>query len=151
MNRNCVLFSGEGARGSYQAALYRKLRKAGTIQEPDMLMGISSGALNSTALAYQDPDWLVNEWNKITKLSHVFKFSIPKLLWGSGAFDPTPAKNIIRRAVKNRRAHTALGFSVIDIRTGEPTDEVIELNETVVPSVVEAAVAIPGIVHNNGV
>ncbi len=66
--KNCYIFQGGGALGSYQVGAYKAFAEAG--YEPDMLVGISIGGINSSIIAGNPPEKRIARleefWDTIT-------------------------------------------------------------------------------------
>ena len=81
-----VVLTGGGARGAYQAGVLRGLAKLSPTFQPDILTGVSAGALNAaflagrTDLAFgQATDALVKVWQAL-QTDHIFRLDRPGVM-----------------------------------------------------------------------
>jgi predicted acylesterase/phospholipase RssA len=93
-----LVFSGEGAKGGFQAAI--ALQRA---QQPDLVIGTSSGAVNAVGYAYLGPQGLVNLWKTINSTSQVFRLSVLDALVGNGLYSSAPINKILQDVIYDNK------------------------------------------------
>jgi len=81
-----VVLTGGGARGAYQAGVLRGLAKLSPTFQPDILTGVSAGALNAAFLAGrsdlsfdESTDALVKVWQAL-RTEHIFRLDRPGVM-----------------------------------------------------------------------
>ena len=95
--KTAFVFSGEGARGAYQAGILRALAKQGI--EADAVYGTSSGALNATGYSYLGTERLAEVWLGIHDVSQIFKGNGIAALWRTGAYNAMPLHKMVSNIV----------------------------------------------------
>ena len=142
-----IVFSGEGARGSYQAGVLRRLLNDGV--RPDVLYGTSSGAMNAVGYSYMGIDLLEKTWRQLGSIDKVFKSHGLACLWRDGMYSVDPLRKIVTAAVLGRnQAPKPVTVSKVDLLTGDLS---YVCNTTSRPEAfieaVLASAAIPGLVE----
>jgi NTE family protein len=118
-----LVLQGGGALGAYQAGVYQALHEAGL--EPDWVVGVSIGAINSALIAGNPPERRLERleefWNTVTardpylmwpegdaprKLRNAFSAMNAMLFGQPGFFKPSPTNGWL--AQRGSRAATAL-------------------------------------------
>lgn len=111
MRKACVL-TGEGAKGSWQAAVLWAER-----QRYDMMVGVSSGAINAAGYAILGPA-IVELWRKIDGFGAVFSFNW-RFLWDSGFCHPGPLLKLLKANLVGKPFMCEVIFPTIDCESGE--------------------------------
>lgn len=145
------VFDGSGARGSIQSVIALKLFERGI--EPQLLIGSSSGAVNSVGFSYLGPRQLVETWRSIDSISDIFELKFPGMLWKNGLYQHGRIKKILDSAISN--GHVNPGCQVVVTRANIKTGLVEYVSNwhagksEFLRSVLDA-ITIPGIVHAEG-
>lgn len=116
MSTRALILSGGGARGAYQAGVYRYLSEINW--KPDLISGTSVGAINACAISSGfDAQKLQTFWLNIAQ-DHVFAFSFWRKIWHfisrrgySAVLDTTP----LRKFLSNNIDIRALSESDIEV------------------------------------
>jgi len=116
MSARALILSGGGARGAYQAGVYRYLSEINW--KPDLISGTSVGAINACAIASGfDARKLQTFWLNIAQ-DNVFAFSLWRKIWQfisrsgySAVLDTTP----LRKFLSNNIDIRALSESDIEV------------------------------------
>ncbi|HMV41913.1 MAG TPA: patatin-like phospholipase family protein [Leptospiraceae bacterium] len=127
MKRGLIL-SGGGARGAYQAGVYKYLNERNFI--PDVICGTSVGALNATALGCGfTPEKLIQLWRNIDA-ENVMRYSIWQNIKNiflrkfTPMVDTTPLKNLLAQELDFRKLRTSSSkvyISAVNIKSSELT------------------------------
>lgn len=140
VSRACVL-TGEGAKGAWQGAVLSE-----QLKEYDLLVGVSSGALNAAGYSLLGP-MLVDLWREIEGIGDVFTGNW-RMLWDSGFLSPGPLLKLLTRRVLGSVFSTRLVFPTIKCSTSELEFHVIEPGTVCTEAhirLIAAAGAIPGL------
>lgn len=121
-----LILSGGGARGAYQAGVYKYLSERNFV--PDVICGTSVGALNATALGCGfTPEKLIQLWRNIDA-ENVMRYSIWQNIKNiflrkfSPLVDTTPLKNLLAQELdfrKLRNSAAKVFISAVNIRSSE--------------------------------
>lgn len=144
--KTAFVFSGEGARGSYQAGIAHSLAMRGVYA--DRVYGTSSGAINATGYSFLGTKKLFLQWEEINSIGDVFKKNGFSSIWKTGIFNPSPLKKILTNIVEQNPYQIPVTITKVNILTGE----VVYVSNTDVSSTefvdsVVASAAIPGVVE----
>ena len=85
--KRIFLLSGEGAKGAEQAYILKRLAEENI--RPDMLMGISSGAINACGYSLVGAHELCVFWEGIKSINDIFSFN-PWFMWQNGLYRTKP-------------------------------------------------------------
>jgi NTE family protein len=89
---NCLVLSGGGMYGAYQAGAWKALAD---VFRPDLIVGTSIGALNGWAIAGGcEPDELIDRWLSLEPASR-YRWKLPNTIFG-GVLDSEALQNIVR-------------------------------------------------------
>lgn len=123
-----IILSGGGARGAYQAGVYKYLNERNFI--PDVICGTSVGALNATALGCGfTPEKLIQLWRNIDA-ENVMRYSIWQNIKNiflrkfTPMVDTTPLKNLLAQELDFRKLRTSSSkvyISAVNIKSSELT------------------------------
>jgi predicted acylesterase/phospholipase RssA len=72
LKKSAMIFVGEGARGAWQAGVACRVIDD---VKPDMVFGISSGAVNAICLTYAPKQYLWDLWANVRSISDIFSFN----------------------------------------------------------------------------
>lgn len=140
------VFSGEGARGSYQAGIVKALDEKGIVA--DATFGTSSGALNATGYSYLGVETLTKVWKSIDRIEKVFSPNKLAMLWKKGAYSSAPLHRMVRDIVLQNVPSVPVTVTKVNILTGELVfdDNQKSPAPLFIDSVVSSA-SIPGLVE----
>ena len=124
--KKALILSGGGARGAYQAGVYKYLSEQKFV--PDVICGTSVGALNATALGCGfSPEKLIELWRSI-ETGNVMRYSIWQNITDiflrrfSPMVDTTPMKRLLARELdfqKLRNSQAKIFISAVNISNSE--------------------------------
>ena len=124
--KKALILSGGGARGAYQAGVYKYLSEQKFI--PDVICGTSVGALNATALGCGfTPEKLIELWRSI-QTGNVMHYSIWQNIKDiffrrfSPMVDTTPMKRLLKNELdfeKLRSSKAKVFISAVNISNSE--------------------------------
>lgn len=139
------VLTGEGAKGAFQAlALYELARQK---IYPDLLVGVSSGAMNAVGYSVLGPSALISFWEKIKSMRDVFSFNW-KFLWQSGFFTAKPLKKKVSTLL-NKRYKIPVFYPIANAKFGNVIWAAAKQNDEFKSEDVNClieAVTIPGLV-----
>lgn len=141
--RACVL-TGEGARGVWQAACLNHFN-----ERYDLIIGVSSGALNAAGWSILGPD-LLDLWLSINKITDVFELN-PCFLWQSGFMQADPLIRKLRGAVLEKQFSMLTIIPTMDVATSDIDYHSFAVGEQcndIGVMKIAAAGAIPGLVRD---
>lgn len=96
-----VVLTGEGAKGSFQAGVIRKLQMDGVYI--DKYVGISSGALNAFLFSQIKPGPVVNSLMALEGIGDVFRFNYFTFPWNLGLFNTGPIRRKLESLLHHHR------------------------------------------------
>ncbi len=111
----CFCYSGEGARGSIQAGITKKLVSDGIV--PNVTIGVSSGSVCASSYSYLGSDGLVDLWNNIDSILDVFGFNY-NFLWKTGLLNSRPLRKRIEGIINDNPICESI-VSKLNIESGE--------------------------------
>jgi len=145
MVKRAFVFSGEGARGAYQAAVAFDLSSKGI--RPDALYGISSGAICATGYGYLGASRLFGEWEKINSIKDVFKSNGLMSFFRPGLYRHDILFKKIETIVQANKEPLPVTVGYVDLYT----DELVFVNNmdycNSFSEAVIASAAIPGLIE----
>lgn len=113
---NCLVLSGGGMYGAYQAGAWKAL--AGVFQ-PDLIVGTSIGALNGWAIAGGcQPDELIDRWLNLAPASR-YRWKLPKTIFG-GVLDSEPLQSLVREIHQSFSPRIDYALVITDLLTLRP-------------------------------
>ncbi|MEO7649654.1 MAG: patatin-like phospholipase family protein [Bryobacteraceae bacterium] len=111
MGKTALVLSGGGMFGAYQAGAWRVLSQH---VEPDMVIGVSVGALNGWCIASRLPaEQLVSYWLD-SEAGNLMRTRFPRTPW-SGIFDPGPLERRAKILVENSQPRMDFGVVVTEL------------------------------------
>jgi len=147
MKKVAFVLNGCGALGAYQANALNQLAAQGV--KPNLLVGVSSGAINCFGYAAVGPSRLFNFWTRLNKMSDCFGFNYLNLLLSTGAYSTDPLIDKVKRECYDTYS-TKIDtiFPYIDAFTGEIFVEkyVAGTRLTNIYPDLKKAIAIPGVI-----
>lgn len=147
--KTALVLTGGGSLGAVQVGMLRELRSSGV--EPDLIVGVSAGALNGAFLA-EDPgagtlDRMVELWSRVTT-REILGLSWRSLLAIVGMrdhiADSRGLRALLARELRSQEfAQLQIPLHVIsaDLTTGES----VVLSDGSLPEAILASTAIPGV------
>lgn len=111
------VFSGEAARGAFQAGIARELASVGVFA--DEVYGTSSGAINAMGYSYLGPEKLALKWKDIDSIKKVFKSNGLSSLWRSGVYNAQPLHDLIYDIASKNVWQIPVTVSRVNLHTGE--------------------------------
>ncbi len=123
-----LVFSGGGARGSYQVGAWRALKEMGIDEQVTIVSGASVGSINGAAFIQGDFDKMEEIWREVA-FDKVFKsefnggksyyFSLLKDFVKNKGIDVSPLKNTIREYLDEdviQNSHIDFGIITFDMK-----------------------------------
>jgi Predicted esterase of the alpha-beta hydrolase superfamily len=118
MKKTAFVLNGCGALGAYQANALNYLDSRGI--KPDLLVGVSSGAINCFGYSAVSSTRLYNFWSRLNHISDCFQFSYYNTIFGTGAYTTSPLIKKVKEETKDiLHLSTDIIFPYVDIMTGE--------------------------------
>ena len=132
-----LVFSGGGARGSYQVGVWRALKELGITKYVTYVSGTSVGAINGASFVQNELDLTTELWNNLS-YSKVFSslsdhisgrlrrreyYSILRSLVQNRGLNVDPLKELLRSSLdenKIRRSSLGFGLVVFDLTNRKP-------------------------------
>ncbi len=74
-----LVLSGGGANGGFQAGALLALHRLG--YRPDVVAGVSAGALNAVGYAVHGPEWLVDRWMRLRTRDVTTTDGVSRIAW----------------------------------------------------------------------
>jgi NTE family protein len=113
---NCLVLSGGGMYGAYQAGAWKTLAD---VFHPDLIVGTSIGALNGWAIAGGcDPDELIDRWLNLASASR-YRWKLPRTIFG-GVLDSEPLQNLVREIHHSFSPRIDYAMVITDLLTLKP-------------------------------
>jgi NTE family protein len=144
--KKALVLSGGGARGAYQAGVYKYLTEKNFV--PDIICGTSVGAINATAIGCGlNEGEIISLWKSID-VKKVMNYSIwnniKSIIFGRFApmLDTSPLKSLLKRELNFenlRKSETEIYISAVNIRTSELvyfSNEVISIEHVMASSAI---------------
>lgn len=110
------VITGEGARGSFQAGVLKKLSEL--YQPPDRLYGISSGSANAFLYAYAGPGENARLWSNVKSITDFFTPNWLSFWYRPGLMRDKPLQKMIDKYI-NAPAPFKICFATCDTRSGK--------------------------------
>lgn len=147
--QTCVVMTGEGARGAYQAALLHHLEVVNGL-EFSRLYGISSGATNCFCRSHQGITGPTMLWGSFKKLTDAFGFSLKNALFGNGLFTHKKPLERTKTALRGGAAKIPYTVGMMDIEAGEMiyvrSEDLSQMSIDEAAELLTCCVRIPGLV-----
>lgn len=120
-----LVLSGGGAKGAFQVGVLDELITNRGVK-PDIVIGVSTGALQALAVAQNDVPRMVAEWLAIRKDSDIYKKrllgALGGFLGGDSIYDAKPLRQLLERVTdpaKLKASGIQLRVGVANLGTGE--------------------------------
>ena len=118
-----LVFSGGGARGSYQVGAWKAMRELGLDKQVSIVSGASVGSINGAAFIQGDYDQMEEFWREVSfetvfksdfERSNNYYFSLLKDFIKNKGVDVSPLKNRIREYLdEDKIRNSAIDFGII--------------------------------------
>lgn len=151
-DKACVVMTGEGARGAYQAGLLKRLEMQNKI-EIDMCYGISSGAVNSVYRGQYGLSGPCAMWQKVKSITNIYSISVNSILFGNGFLNAKPVYKRAKKLLSTEGFEDGCDWkiAIMDIEEARlfylAKRVALEMETDLACDYVSSAVKIPGLVH----